>query len=63
MDAVESGMAMSEALWVNLIATRCSVSYQLVAFVFVSALVTETKGRSLEQIEADLQQKARFASG
>jgi hypothetical protein len=26
-------------------------------------LVTETKGRSLEQIEADLQQKARFASG
>ena len=63
MDAVESGMAMSEALCVNLIATRCSVSYQLVAFVFVSALVTETKGRSLEQIEADLQQKARFASG
>src|SRR5918997_1327492 len=35
----------------------------VVAFVFVSALVTETKGRSLEQIEADLQQKARFASG
>jgi SP family sugar:H+ symporter-like MFS transporter len=35
----------------------------VLAFVFVSALVTETKGRSLEQIEADLQQKARFASG
>ena len=35
----------------------------VVAFVFVSALVTETKGRSLEEIEADLQQKARFASG
>jgi hypothetical protein len=30
----------------------------VVAFVFVSGLVTETKGRSLEQIEADLQQKA-----
>ena len=35
----------------------------VVAFVFVSGLVTETKGRSLEQIEADLQQKAGFASG
>ena len=35
----------------------------VVAFLFVSALVTETKGRSLEEIEADLQQKARFASG
>jgi MFS transporter, SP family, sugar:H+ symporter len=35
----------------------------VVAFVFVSALVTETKERSLEEIEADLQQKARFASG
>src|SRR5919199_811740 len=35
----------------------------VLAFLFVSALVTETKGRSLEQIEADLQQKARFASG
>jgi SP family sugar:H+ symporter-like MFS transporter len=35
----------------------------VVAFVFVSALVTETKGRSLEEIESDLQQKARFASG
>src|SRR5215210_2830021 len=35
----------------------------VVAFVFVRAFVTETKGRSLEQIEADLQQKARFASG
>jgi SP family sugar:H+ symporter-like MFS transporter len=35
----------------------------VLAFLFVSTLVTETKGRSLEQIEADLQQKARFASG
>ena len=35
----------------------------VVAFVFVGALVTETKERSLEEIEADLQQKARFASG
>jgi MFS transporter, SP family, sugar:H+ symporter len=29
----------------------------VLAFVFVKALVPETKGRSLEQIEADLQQK------
>ena len=35
----------------------------VLAFIFVRAFVTETKGRSLEQIEADLQQKARFASG
>ena len=35
----------------------------VLAFVFVSALVTETKERSLEEIEADLQHKARFASG
>jgi len=35
----------------------------VLAFLFVGALVTETKGRSLEQIEADLRQKARFASG
>jgi MFS transporter, SP family, sugar:H+ symporter len=35
----------------------------VLAFIFVSAFVTETKGRSLEQIEADLQQKASFASG
>jgi sugar porter (SP) family MFS transporter len=35
----------------------------VLAFVFVSAFVTETKGRSLEEIEADLQQKASFASG
>jgi hypothetical protein len=27
----------------------------VLAFVFVQALVTETKGRSLEEIEADLQ--------
>ena len=30
----------------------------VLAFVFVQALVTETKGRSLEEIEADLQQKS-----
>ena len=35
----------------------------VLAFIFVRAFVTETKGRSLEEIEADLQQKARFASG
>src|SRR5215208_2198298 len=35
----------------------------VVAFTFVRAFVTETKGRSLEEIEADLQQKARFATG
>ena len=35
----------------------------VLAFIFVSALITETKGRSLEEIEADLQEKATFASG
>jgi large subunit ribosomal protein L10 len=35
----------------------------VLAFVFVSAMVTETKGRSLEQIEADLREKASFSSG
>ncbi len=35
----------------------------VLAFVFVNALVTETKGRSLEQIEADLREKATFSSG
>jgi MFS family permease len=35
----------------------------VLAFIFVSALVTETKGRSLEQIEADLREKATFSSG
>src|ERR671933_566363 len=35
----------------------------VLAFIFVSTLVTETKGRSLEEIEADLQEKATFASG
>jgi hypothetical protein len=35
----------------------------VLAFVFVQALVTETKGRSLEQIEADLRERASFASG
>ena len=35
----------------------------VVAFIFVQALVTETKGRSLEQIEADLRRKASFSSG
>ena len=35
----------------------------VLAFVFVNALVTETKGRSLEQIEADLHKKTSFSSG
>jgi MFS transporter, SP family, sugar:H+ symporter len=35
----------------------------VLAFVFVQTLVTETKGRSLEQIEADLRERASFASG
>ena len=35
----------------------------VLAFIFVSTLVTETKGRSLEEIEADLQKKASFSSG
>jgi hypothetical protein len=35
----------------------------VLAFVFVQALVTETKGGSLEQIEADLRERASFASG
>jgi SP family sugar:H+ symporter-like MFS transporter len=35
----------------------------VLAFIFVSAFVTETKGRSLEEIEADLQERASFASG
>ena len=35
----------------------------VLAFFFVQTLVTETKGRSLEQIEADLREKASFASG
>ncbi len=36
---------------------------RVLAFLFVSTLVTETKGRSLEEIEADLQKKAPFTSG
>jgi hypothetical protein len=39
---------------------RCSWGYAAIgvlAFVFVKALVPETKGRSLEEIEADLQRK------
>ena len=35
----------------------------VLAFIFVQALVTETKGRSLEQIESDLRERASFASG
>jgi sugar porter (SP) family MFS transporter len=35
----------------------------VLAFIFVQTLVTETKGRSLEEIEADLREKASFASG
>lgn len=34
----------------------------VLAFIFVSALVTETKGRSLEEIEADLQKKASLTT-
>ena len=34
----------------------------VIAFLFVKALVTETKGRSLEEIEADLQRKRAPAS-
>jgi Sugar (and other) transporter len=33
----------------------------VLAFVFVRALVPETKGRSLEEIEAALQRKSRVA--
>ncbi len=35
----------------------------VLAFIFVSAFVTETKGRSLEQIEADLREKTSFSTG
>ncbi len=35
----------------------------VLAFVFVSAFVTETKGRSLEQIEADLRERTSFSTG
>jgi sugar porter (SP) family MFS transporter len=35
----------------------------VLAFIFVSAFVTETKGRSLEQIETDLREKTSFSSG
>lgn len=34
-----------------------------IAFAFVARFVTETKGRSLEQIESDLQEKMGVASG
>jgi hypothetical protein len=33
----------------------------LIAFTFVKALVTETKGRSLERIESDLQEATGMA--
>jgi MFS transporter, SP family, galactose:H+ symporter len=33
----------------------------VLAFIFVKALVPETKGRSLEEIEASLQRKAGIA--
>jgi hypothetical protein len=33
----------------------------VLAFLFVKAFVTETKGRSLEEIEADLQRAAAGA--
>lgn len=35
----------------------------VLAFIFVSAFVTETKGRSLEQIEADLRDRTSFSTG
>ncbi len=35
----------------------------VLAFIFVSAFVTETKGRSLEEIESDLQNRTSFSSG
>lgn len=35
----------------------------VLAFIFVSAFVTETKGRSLEQIETDLRERTSFSSG
>jgi MFS family permease len=35
----------------------------VLAFIFVSAFVTETKGRSLEQIEADLRERTSFSTG
>ncbi len=35
----------------------------VLAFIFVRALVTETKGRSLEQIETDLHKRTSFSSG
>jgi len=34
---------------------------RVLAFILGSTLVTETKGRSLEEIEADLQEKATLA--
>jgi hypothetical protein len=35
----------------------------VLAFLFVYTLVTETKGRSLEQIETDLRKKTSFSTG
>lgn len=35
----------------------------VLAFLFVYTLVTETKGRSLEQIETDLRKKTSFSAG
>ena len=35
----------------------------VLAFIFVSAFVTETKGRSLEEIESDLQKRTSVSSG
>ncbi len=35
----------------------------VLAFVFISTMITETKGRSLEEIESDLREKAAFSSG
>ena len=44
------------------IAFRGHVVIGVLAFFFVNPLVPETKGRSLEQIEGDLREKASFAS-
>src|SRR5215211_5556046 len=61
--AVSQTFPIFLAAWGPGIAFLGYAAIGVVAFVFVSALVTETKERSLEEIEADLQQKARFASG
>ena len=55
----------TKLLYLSLVSTGITfLGYAVIGVLaFVSALVTETKGRSLEEIEADLQRKATFASG